>query len=144
MTSKKHYQRSLIRILMVLFIVPNLAHAQGFEGYYRYPDIHADKIVFTAEGDLWTVNLSGGLAQRLTTHTEDESFPTISPDGKTIAVSVTDGMYFMDLNGENIRKVSSISYHNILESHYHDPSENVLIEENLESHCKALHFTFNI
>ncbi len=89
MTSKKHYQPSFIGILMILFILPNLAHTQGFEGYYRYPDIHADKIVFTAEGDLWTVNLSGGLAQRLTTHTEDESFPTISPDGKTIAFSAS-------------------------------------------------------
>ncbi|MCK5695774.1 MAG: hypothetical protein KAH62_04090 [Desulfobacula sp.] len=33
---------------------------------------------------------------------------------------------------------------NILESHYSDSSEIVLIEKNLESHCKTLHFEFNI
>jgi len=33
---------------------------------------------------------------------------------------------------------------NILESYYHDPSEITLIKENLESHCKTLHFKFNI
>jgi len=33
---------------------------------------------------------------------------------------------------------------NILESHYYDSSEIVLIGKNLESHCKTLHFEFNI
>ena len=33
---------------------------------------------------------------------------------------------------------------NILESHYHDPSEIRLIGEDLDSHCKTLHFAFNI
>ena len=89
MNSKNNYQRSLIGFIMILFLVPNIAQTQGFEGYYRYPDIHGDKVVFSAEGDLWTVNLSGGLAQRLTTHSEDESFPSISPDGNTIAFSAS-------------------------------------------------------
>lgn len=89
MTSKNSCQHSLIGFFMVLFLLPKMAYTQGFEGYYQYPDIHGDKIVFTAEGDLWTINLSGGLAQRLTTHAEDERFPTISPDGKTIAFSAS-------------------------------------------------------
>ena len=63
--------------------------AQGFEGYYRYPDIHKNTIVFSAEGDIWTVPLTGGLAQRLTTHHEEEVYPSISPDGKTIAFSAS-------------------------------------------------------
>ena len=48
--------------------------------------------------------------------------PTISPDGKFIAVSIDisnnedeSGMYFMDLNGENLRKITSVSYYEILE-----------------------------
>lgn len=63
--------------------------AQGFEGYYQNPTIHNNTIVFTAEGDLWKVSLQGGLAQRLTTHAEEENFSSISPDGKTVAFSAS-------------------------------------------------------
>jgi len=51
----------------------------------RYPDIHGDAIVFTYAGDLWTANVDGGLARRLTSHPGGESFPYYSPDGKWIA-----------------------------------------------------------
>ncbi len=54
-------------------------------GYYRQPAISADAIVFVAEGDIWRSNISGGAAQRLTTHASEESNPAISPDGKTVA-----------------------------------------------------------
>src|SRR5262245_61177168 len=56
-------------------------------GYYRYPAIHGDTIVFTAEGDLWQVEASGGTARRLTSHPAQESHAAISPDGSTIAFS---------------------------------------------------------
>ena len=58
--------------------------AQGFEGYYQYPDVNNDKVVFCAEGDLWTVSLNGGMAHRLTTHDEEEMYPTFSPDGESV------------------------------------------------------------
>jgi tricorn protease len=89
MTPTKVFHGLLTGLVFLFFIVQNFTYAQGFEGYYRYPDIHGSNIVFSAEGDLWTVKLSGGLAQRLTTHPEDESYPTISPDGKTIAFSAS-------------------------------------------------------
>jgi tricorn protease len=63
--------------------------AQGFEGYYQQPDIHQNTIVFVAEGDIWKVSVDGGLAQRLTTHKEEERKPSFSPDGKTIAYNAT-------------------------------------------------------
>ncbi len=54
-------------------------------GYYRDPAVHGDTIVFTSEGDLWTVNVHGGAAQRLTTSPGMESMSAISPDGTTVA-----------------------------------------------------------
>ncbi len=54
-------------------------------GYYRYPALHGDIIVFSAEGDLWKVGLDGGIARRLTSHHGREINPAISPDGSMIA-----------------------------------------------------------
>ena len=54
-------------------------------GYYRFPAIHGDTIIFTAEGDLWSVSAKGGPARRLTTNPGQETHAAISPDGKTVA-----------------------------------------------------------
>ncbi len=56
-------------------------------GYYRFPTIHGDLIVFTAEGDLWQVGVKGGIAHRLTSHPGEETHAAFSPDGKTLAFS---------------------------------------------------------
>jgi Tol biopolymer transport system component len=57
------------------------------KGYYRFPAIHGDTVVFTAEGDLWRVSIQGGMAQRVTSHLGSESHAAFSPDGKTLAFS---------------------------------------------------------
>lgn len=54
-------------------------------GYYRFPSLHGDTVVFTAEGDLWTVSAGGGVAHRLTSDPGMEDYAAISPDGKTVA-----------------------------------------------------------
>jgi tricorn protease len=54
-------------------------------GFYRFPTLHENLVVFAAEGDLWRVPVSGGLAQRLTTHHGEERSPQISPDGSMLA-----------------------------------------------------------
>jgi len=54
-------------------------------GYLRYPDVHDDSVVFTAEDDLWLAPASGGTARRLTVHIGREYVPKFSPDGKLIA-----------------------------------------------------------
>lgn len=80
-----------------------IMYPQGFEGYYRFPDIHDHTVYFTAEGDIWKVDINGGLAQRLTTHPGEETYPTISPDGKTLAYSAqyegTTEIYTMPSHG---------------------------------------------
>jgi tricorn protease len=59
--------------------------SNGTLGFYRFPALYHETIVFGAEGDLWSVPVSGGLARRLTSHAAEESDPTISPDGKLLA-----------------------------------------------------------
>lgn len=57
------------------------------QGYYRYPALYNDVIVFTAEGDLWRVGFDGGEARRLTTHPGMEDHAVFSLDGKKLAFS---------------------------------------------------------
>ncbi len=78
---------ALAVLSLVWLARPRAAADASTLGYYRYPAIHGDTIVFTAEGDLWRVGLNGGVAQRLTTHPAEESRAAISPDGKTVAFS---------------------------------------------------------
>ena len=54
-------------------------------GYYSDPALHGDTIVFTSEGDLWSVGIHGGQAHRLTSGAGTEQKAAISPDGKTVA-----------------------------------------------------------
>jgi tricorn protease len=75
--------------LMLAFVVYLRADgtSNNRPGYYRYPALHGDTIVFTAEGDLWKVGVQGGAATRLTSNPGEESHAAISPDGRTVAFS---------------------------------------------------------
>lgn len=77
--------------------------AEPSPGYFRFPAIRGETIVFVAEGDLWRVSLGDGQAVRLTTHLGPETHPAISPDGKLIAFSASyegpQEVYTMPLGG---------------------------------------------
>ncbi len=55
------------------------------QGYYRFPSINGDTIVFVSEDDLWMVSIKGGVAHRLTSNLGRISHCSISPDGNWIA-----------------------------------------------------------
>lgn len=77
-----------IPAFLALLLVGGTLQAQapaGTAGFYRFPAIHGETIVFAAEGDLWSVPVTGGLAHRLTSHAAEETDPVISPDGRTLA-----------------------------------------------------------
>lgn len=78
---------ALASILFAAALAALAAESAGRTGYYRFPAIHGDTVVFVSEGDLWTVDVRGGAARRLTSHTGLESTPAISPDGRTLAFS---------------------------------------------------------
>ncbi|MDX8338809.1 S41 family peptidase [Draconibacterium sp. IB214405] len=90
-----------ISLLALTFLFLNV-NAQE-KGYYRYPTLYKNFVVFTAEGDLWKFNQETGLTLRLTTHHGMESNAAISGDGKWIAFNAQyDGpteVYVMPLEG---------------------------------------------
>ena len=54
-------------------------------GYYRFPTIYHNEIVFVSEDDLWSVPVTGGIARRLTSNLGEVSQPWFSPDGENLA-----------------------------------------------------------
>ena len=85
--------QAIATILTGTFVVVLAARLNGADaatmrpGYYRDPAIYGDTIIFTAEGDLWTVSAKGGPARRLTSNPGRETGAAISPDGQTVAFS---------------------------------------------------------
>ncbi len=76
----------------------------------RYPDVHGDTVVFTYAGDLWSSNVDGGMARRLTSHAADEFRAKISPDGKWVAFTAAyDGspdLYVMPIEGGEPKRLT--------------------------------------
>jgi tricorn protease len=103
MKNKKHLLSLVIFFLGTILVYTTSPLPASTLGYYRYPALHEDTLVFSAEGDIWAVDIQGGLARRLTTHPGEETHPAISPDGHTLAFSATyEGpteVYTMPLDG---------------------------------------------
>lgn len=82
-------------------------------GYFRFPTIHANTIVFTSEDDLWSVPYQGGLARRLTSNLGDVTYPMLSPDGEWLAfVGSEEGapeVYVMPAQGGSARRLTYLS-----------------------------------
>ncbi|MGW7606924.1 S41 family peptidase [Streptomyces sp. NPDC054766] len=61
--------------------------------YLRFPHLHGELVVFTAEDDIWAASLEdGGRAWRVSADNVPVNHPRISPDGTTVAwTSTRDG-----------------------------------------------------
>ncbi|MCR4439633.1 MAG: S41 family peptidase [bacterium] len=95
---------------IVLLITATMSHAAIEGRFMQYPDIRGDRIVFTFEGDLWTVPASGGLAMRLTSHPGNEFSAKFSPDGQWIAFSANyqrgPNVYLMPIDGGTPKRLT--------------------------------------
>jgi len=76
-------KKSLTALLLCFFLFQ--ANAGEETRLLRFPAIHGDRIVFSYAGNLYTVDSSGGVARKLTSHDGYEMFPRFSPDGEHIA-----------------------------------------------------------
>ncbi|WP_233080133.1 S41 family peptidase [Rheinheimera soli] len=98
---------SLVACLTAALFASSYADA----AYYRSPALQNDQLVFTAEGDLWLSQLSGGDAKRLTTHPAEETQALFTPDGKAVvyvaAYDDTPDIYYLSLTGGSPKRLTA-------------------------------------
>ena len=79
------------RTFAVLFVLTLALPARALEPirFARTPDISPDgkTVVFSYLGDVWTVDVAGGVARPVTMHPAHDINPVFSPDGNTLAFS---------------------------------------------------------
>lgn len=79
-------------------------------GYYRFPAVTADQILFVTEDDLWSVPVDGGVAHRITSNPGTVSYPVVSTDGRHVAFTSRDegqtDLYIMDADGGPARRMT--------------------------------------
>ncbi len=82
-------------------------------GYYRFPTVYHETVVFVSEDDLWSVATGGGVARRLTSNLGEVTYPMLSPTGEWLAfVGREEGMtevYVMPAAGGTARRLTYLS-----------------------------------
>ncbi|HOI29208.1 MAG TPA: S41 family peptidase [Melioribacteraceae bacterium] len=98
--------------LLILLLIPAISFSQIRFAFDPSLSPDGQNIVFSYEGDIWTVPSVGGTAYRLTGMDGLETGPVYSPDGKWIAFSGTQegnqNIYVMPSEGG---KIVQLTYH---------------------------------
>lgn len=102
----------MLKILIFIFAVFISQITLAADGYYQYPAISKDNIVFVSDNDLWLVNKKGGETKRLTSINADIITPVFSPDGNSILFVSNHNsgydIYKLEMNGK-IERLTFIS-----------------------------------
>lgn len=83
MAISRRFPLTVLSLCFASCFNPALASAAS-EGYYRFPAVQQNQLVFTAEGDIWQSALDKQQTQRLTTHPALEREPLLARDGQTL------------------------------------------------------------
>ena len=70
---------------LLMSAAPMVAASAAHAALPRFPQPYGDRIVFVADGNIWSVSKAGGEAVRLTSAPGQDMFPRVSPDGRWIA-----------------------------------------------------------
>jgi tricorn protease len=80
------------------------------QGYFRFPAVFQNRVVFTSEDDLWEVPLEGGIARRVTAGRGSFLCPQFSPGGQQLAfASAEEGhkeVYVMPSQGGDLQRLT--------------------------------------
>ena len=120
---------------MVIIDLKNLQGAPNMTtpGYYRFPTVHEDNIVFVAEDDLWTVSTRGGLARRLTSNLGEVSRPCLSPDGEYLAFTGREEghaeVYLMPALGGSEKRTTCLGADSLVVN-WHPDGKSILFTSN--------------
>lgn len=81
----------------LLLLLGLTVSAQQEAKMLRFPTIHGNNVVFSHGGDLYSVDIKGGVAHKITNDADGyEMFARFSPDGKHLAFTGQyDGPKFM-------------------------------------------------
>jgi len=140
-------------IAIAVFLLFTAAIGLGIEGVghvpdarmLRFPDVSADKIVFSYAGDLWTVSRDGGTARRLSSPKGSEMSPKFSPDGTKIAFSGNyDGntdVYVVSAGGGVPKRLTHHPDSDLVVEWYPD-GQHVLYRSRMASHSRRFNRFF--
>ncbi len=82
------------------------------DGFYSYPTISGDHLVFSSEDDLWSVDIAGGIPRRLTNGKGTSSHANFSPCGSKVAFTgMEEGtleVYVLDLESGQQKKLTHL------------------------------------
>ncbi|MEO0227316.1 MAG: S41 family peptidase [candidate division WOR-3 bacterium] len=103
------------------------------QGYYRFPSINKETIVFVCEDDLWLVSIKGGIAQRLTSNLGRISHCAISPNGEYVAFTGREEgnneVYCISIKGGTAKRLTFLGANTIVRGWTRDGKRIIFVSD---------------